>query len=1204
MIRSFLVASFFRVSPVILILFFTNISQVKSEISAQPKYIFEENKNQWNKNILFRLEMTGCNLFLEKNNLTYVLYNPEEIPDKHDHPNTHNNSVLNLHAFKVNFSGSSPGVKITGERPSEYYKNYFIGNDPARWASNVKLYAAVKYENLYPNIDANIYTAGNLKYDFIVNPGGVASQIKMEYSGTEKLYLQNGNLYIANSIREVVEQKPYAYQIINGNKVEVPCVFIVKENYVGFAFPKGYNKKTPLIIDPTVVCSTYSGSTADNWGFTATYDDAGNIYIGGIAHDIGYPATLGAYQSFFAGGSLFSGSGFASDIVVSKFNPGGTLMIYSTYIGGSDNDQPQSIVVNKNNELLIYGRTYSSTYPTTPAAYDRSYGGDGDIIISKLNSTGTSLVASTFIGGTSPDGMNIDPVAYNMFSIKYNYGDDARGEIITDANNDCYIASSTQSNNFPATAGCYQGSMSGGSLQDACVFKMSSNLSTLVWSTYLGGSGEDAAYSIKLDAGGNAYVTGGTNSSNFPTTAGTLITSAPGGSADGFISCISNNGTMLQYSTYIGTNQYDQSYFIQMDKNDNVYVYGQTAGNYPVSAGVYSNANGKQFIHKLNSTLTTTDYSTVFGSGNSSPDIVPSAFMVDTCENVYASGWGACFNFSPAIPGSTTGMTTTANAYQSTTDGCDFYFFVLKKNARSLWYATFFGANGLDEHVDGGTSRFDNKGIIYQSVCAGCRGFSTFPTTPGAWSNTNNSTNCNNAVVKIDFQLININAQAIASPNTTGCAPYTVNFINASTGSYNYIWNFGDGSATDTAANPQHTFNNVGSYTVMLVAIDSNSCKMTDTTYLTINVVPPPVINLGNDTILCNTSTMQLDATVPGCTYAWSTGSTLPIILVSTAGVYSVTVNNGYCNVTDNVIVQYVTKPDLGNDTLLCEGQSIQISAGNRGMNYLWSTGETTQVITVSTSGTYHVEVSGGLCTERDTITIDFTPPPVASIGNDTLLCPGASLLLDAGNPGLKYKWSSGETTQQITALHSNIYSVTVTVGNCISNDEIKITIADPIDLGPDYSLCSGSSLTLNAGNPGCSYLWSTGEATQKITVSTPNIYNVEIILPGCILKDTIDVSAAFGATDIFVPNTFTPNKDGLNEMFTAYGIEVISYDMKIFDRWGELIFQTSDIDRGWDGIYKGRLVPNDVYVYKIEFATYCNPSESVKKIGHVLVDK
>ncbi|HET6991608.1 MAG TPA: SBBP repeat-containing protein, partial [Bacteroidia bacterium] len=450
---------------------------------------------------------------------------------------------------------------------------------------------------------------------------------------------------------------------------------------------------------------------------------------------------VGAFQTTFGGGG-FGGNSYPFDISLTKYNPTGSALLYSTYLGGSDNEQPQSIIVDNNNNLFVIGRTYSSNYPVTPGAYDVSFNGGADIVVTKFNPAGTALLGSTFIGGTGDDGVNITADFYTWNSLKYNYGDDGRSDINTDAAGNCYVASNTQSVNFPTTPGAFQTSFGGG-LQDAVVFKFNSTLTSLAFSTFLGGNANDAGYSIALNSSNEVYVSGGTSSLNFPTTPGVLHTAYMGGSADGYVAHFDPSGSALLQSTFIGTGSYDQAYFVQLDQSFNVYLYGQTSGPYPVTPGVYSNPNSGQFIHKLDPTLSSTVYSTVFGSGTMSPNISPAAFLVDTCENVYTSGWGGqCIPYGST--GTTNGMPVTSGAFQTTTDGCDFYFFVLKKNALSLWYATYFGGpSGTDEHVDGGTSRFDKNGVIYQSVCAGCGGTSNFPTTAGAWSQTNNSFNCN-----------------------------------------------------------------------------------------------------------------------------------------------------------------------------------------------------------------------------------------------------------------------------------------------------------------------------------------------------------------------------------------------------------------------------------------------------------------------------
>src|SRR5690606_23150012 len=209
-------------------------------------------------------------------------------------------------------------------------------------------------------------------------------------------------------------------------------------------------------------------------------------------------------------------------------------------------------------------------------------------------------------------------------------------------------------------------------------------------------------------------------------------------------------------------------------------------------------------------------------------------FLVDVCGFIYASGWGGSVNTSwNSLTGNTFGMPITANAFQSTTDGSDFYFIVLGPDATYLEYATYFGGNGSAEHVDGGTSRFDKRGAIYQADCAGCGGNSLFPTTPGVWSNINRSTNCNLGAIKFDFQISGIDVAVAASP-TQGCAPLTVQFTDNLNSALTHFWDFGDGN-TANIKTPTHTFTQPGTYNVMLVGYDDQACAgvlLTDTAYI------------------------------------------------------------------------------------------------------------------------------------------------------------------------------------------------------------------------------------------------------------------------------------------------------------------------------------------------------------------------------------
>ena len=550
-------------------------------------------------------------MYLEPNAFTYVFYPKDGFEVLHPHANGKQaNSTgiytLTFQAVRMQFLGSSPNVTTEELNKKTVYHNYYLGKDKNRWAGNVPLCETVLYHDLYTGISVKTSSSkNNVRYDFLVSPGADVSQIKMKFEGQNKLSIKDGNLIISTEVGDISQQIPFAYQEENGRKQKVNCNYkLTENNIISFEITGNYNHHKTLIIDPTLVFATYSGSTADNWGMSASYDTQGNGYTTGVCFGQGYPLTTGSFQQTFGGGvvnSTYTYAGF--DIVASKFDPTGSNLLFSTYLGGSDNEQPQSVIVDNNNNLLILGRSYSSNFPVTAGAYDVSLNGGSDIILTKFNATGTALLASTFVGGSNDDGVNYSGNEVVLGSLKYNYADDGRGDLILDNSNNVYVASCTISNDFPVTAGCLQSVNNG--MQDGCVFKMDANLSTLTWSTYLGGSANDAAYNLAIDNNNSVYVTGGTESLNFPVSAGALHSSYMG-NIDGFLTHLSAAGNSIMQSTYIGTSSYDQSYFVQLDNFNNVYIFGQTGGFYPVTAGVYSNLNGGQFIHAFNPSLSST----------------------------------------------------------------------------------------------------------------------------------------------------------------------------------------------------------------------------------------------------------------------------------------------------------------------------------------------------------------------------------------------------------------------------------------------------------------------------------------------------------------------------------------------------------------------------------------------------------------------
>ncbi|MFH0867244.1 MAG: PKD domain-containing protein [Bacteroidota bacterium] len=1136
---------------------------------------FEENKNQWNDKVLFKVNIAGGRVFLEKNTLTFALHNLAELENLHHSKKERSelkHAFVKCHAYKMNFLNANPDPVIEPSEKLNYNYNYFIGNDSSKWASDVELYQSLTYKNLYPGIDLKIYgSENNLKYEYIVSPAAEPSKIILSYEGVDGIGISNNNLLINTSVSDVTEFTPFVYQLIYGKYKEVKCRYSLDEqNLVTFTFPDGYNENFFLIIDPVVVASTYAGSTEDTWGHCATYDTLGNIYEGGRSFGQGYPVTTGAYQVLFSGNV---------DLAIGKLNPTGSAFIYATYIGGTFDEYAQSMITDYSGNLYIYGSCGSTDYPVTSGSFDNSHNGGYDIIMTKLNPLGNALVGSTFVGGVANDGFN---------SIYFNYGDEYRGEIILDASDNPIVSSFSSSSNFPATAGAYDQTYNAG--QDGVVFKMNSNLASMVWSTFLGGASDDAAFGLQVNSVGMIYVVGAT-AGNFPTTPVVMNPNYLGGLHDGFISILTSNGSSIIASTYLGTASRDELFFVDLDDDDNVYVYGLSEGVYPVTPGVYSSpgSNGRLII-KLDPTLNSVIFSTTFGSGaivQGYNEFSPTAFLVDICQNIYVAGWGDTYGFP-----------VTADAVQSTTDGSDFYLMVLKKDAVSLLYATFYGdPDPLPfDHVDGGTSRFDKNGIVYEAVC-GCG--DNFPTIPGSVSTVNNTWNCDVAVFKIDFQLGQVLAVADAAPNDTGCVPFTVNFTNNSN-ALDYFWDFGDGD-TSSLYEPSHIYTALGTYNVMLIAIDSAKCNISDTTYLIIDVLPGPVVSLGNDTVICPGDSLLLDAGNPGMIYFWSTGESGQTIMVMDSGTYWVEVDNGICPSYDTISISVPVLNPLVDDTTSCEDSGLVLDAGVPGCIYLWSTGETTQTIIVTSDGTYWVNILIGNCSVVDTVDVVIVPSPVVFLGNDTVFCQSVSVILDAGNAGCQYNWSTGESTQVINVDTAGTYWVLVSNPYCSESDTIDISAVYPPYLGPDVLLCEENYFTLDAGPSHGIYLWSTGETTQTIGVNETGIYWVQISHLNCLVADTISIEKG-GSFSVFFPNTFTPDADELNDVFKGYGEQITYYDLTIFTRWGQQIFRTNDPETGWDGTFEGVKVQHDVYVWMADYKTTCTGWNMQHKIGHVFL--
>lgn len=1263
---------------------------------------FTVNKGQWPAQVAYRALVPGGALFVEQRALTYSLHTGG-LHEHHGQAISGPAAPEHAHAFRVTFEGAGPAVG-EGASPQGYYENFFLGNDPAKWGTGCAVYGEIAMRGLYPGIDLHVDGRTGLKYDFLVAAGADPAAIKLHFEGPDEVILQDGRLVVRTTAGTVTEEAPVAWQDGPTGRKNVRCLYRLQGNRAGFDLPDGYDPALPLVIDPVLTFGSFSGSSADNFGFTASYDGTGHLYGGGIVFGVGYPTTPGVLDNSYNGGGI--------DIGLSKFSPDGSALIWSTYIGGSGNETPHSLVVNSNDELYLLGSTGSADFPTTASAFDGTFnggtpigsgfgsptwtgmnGGYGyghdngtDIVVVHLNAAATALIGSTYVGGSGNDGIN------DILPLTHNYGDHFRGEIALDPGENPVVATSTQSTNMPVSANAPQPAFGGG-VQDAFIFRLDPALSTLT-ATYYGGSGADSGYGVQFDAAGQPFISGGTTSTDLPMSGQPLHGSNSGG-ADGYVVRLAADlGTFLS-STYLGTPAYDQAYFVQLDQADNVYVVGQTHGSYPVSAAVYANPGSSQFIQKLDHDLGTSQWSTVIGSGMGAEDLSPSAFLVSDCGQIYFSGWGGVVNHYVQAPASTTnGLPVTPDAFQSTTDGSDFFLMVLGQDAASLNYATYFGGATSMEHVDGGTSRFDKHGTVYQAVCAGCGGHNDFPTTPGAWSTTNGSFNCNLGVFK--FDLLQPTAQVAVDGPDFACLPgATVAFLNLSVGGTIFHWDFGDGTDT-TAFQPQHTYTTPGTFTVRLVLSDEDICTSDDTAYVVLRVILPqtasidpvgpvcpgdslqlhahgghlfqwlpapgisslnvadPVvhppgnttyevvvtdscgtdtaqvqvivtlptgISAGADTSVCLGHSIALAATGGG-TYSWTPAATLndPALAAPTATptgttLYHVLVTTpSGCAAEDSMLVTVVAGlpvPAVG-DTAICAGGSVQLSASGGGF-YSWHAAPGISALDIPdpvvspAHSMYYVVAVGNACgTVEDSAYVEVHKV-VAAAWPDTTVCPNDRLVLHATG-GTLFQWSTGTSaTDSLVldpAMAGNFAVVVSDAWGCSDTASIAVALYPPATVSAGYTttLEYGESVRLIAHGTG-TFIWSPDSSLSCGSCADPlaapvttTTYVVQATdTNGC--KATDQVTVFFRGT-LFVPNTFTPNGDGVNDRFFALMREVADFRLIVFNRWGREIFTTDRQDGAWDGTFQGVESPIDTYVWRVDLRELNGARRTV--FGHV----
>ncbi|HLY63813.1 MAG TPA: SBBP repeat-containing protein [Terriglobia bacterium] len=975
---------------------------------------FEQNQGQEDPRVKFLARGQGYTLFLTSGGALLELKKPATInqdPARSSGKPELTSRPLPLVSdlMQITLAGSNRHTRAVGVSPLPGESNYFIGNDPSRWVTHVPNFAKVRYEQVYPGVDQIYYgNQGAMETDFVVSPEADPSLIRLNIEGARKLEVTaDGDLVVKESEGEMRFKRPVAYQELNGRRQMVAARYeLAGKREVRFNLGE-YHRGSALVIDPVLIYSTYLGGSGGDVAYGIAVDSAGEAFITGTTGSNNFPVTS-AFQPNYAGDG---------DVFVVKLTAAGTSVLYSTYLGGGGADTGTSIAIDSAGNAYIAGKTTSPDFPVTAGAFQTVYGGGGDGFVTKIGPTGSTMIYSSFLGGSSSDSVQA---------------------IAIDSSGSAYLTGATESSDFPTTNpiqigndGCSTVNQTIFCTADAFVTKVSPSGATKVYSTYLGGSDADNGQAIAVDPSGNVYVAGYTYSTDFPTQ--NAFQSANRGGADAFITSLNATGNGLIFSTYFGGSGVDRAFGMALDATGDIYIAGDSAStDFPTTTNAFQANNhgqGDAFICKFTPGASSLVFSTFLGGTGTDQ---ATSIALDPSGNAFVTGFTSSTDFLTADP--LQRILGISGASFCGSGPCTDAFAAEIRSSGELVYSTYLGGNGTDF---GQAVAVDSAG---QAYIAGATNSVNFPVIAGASQGTYaGSASSNNAfIVKInngDIPAVALNPQSIdfgnQSLNTTS-DPLSVTLINAGSSqlSINAISASGDFSQTNNCGGNVPAGG--GNCSIQIAFTPTSTGNRTDEITITDNAggSPQKITVTGNGVA---SSMGSLTFTPSSVTFpAITVGNTSPAQILRLANTGKASVILSSITISGNY-AESNTCGSLPSILNVGDGCTISITFSPA------SSGNLTGTLTVTSNA------GGG----SQTVSLSGTGSPVYS--------------LSANARSTSLQIGTTSTTFTVTASPSNTFTGTITLG-CTAGATCSFNPAT-ITAGQS-SVVTVSGLTATTANP------------------------------------------------------------------------------------------------------------------------------------------